>query len=149
MNPTLKNVTNFRVIKVARDTKAHDALALMEKMQIRHLPVIDESGGKVVGILSDRDLLRSPHPDRTVQELMSNPILTFDIKTPLVYVAQAMVEQKVSCFLITSEDEIEGIVTSEDLLLALIDLLKEQPSAKWLIADFLLNSSSQRNVALT
>ena len=145
MIPVLANVASFGMVKISKCATAKEARALMEQMQIRHLPVVDEvHQDTVVGVISDRDLLRSPSLDRHVFELMSNPILSFDISTPLVTVAQAMVEQKVSSFLITVDDEIEGIVTSEDLLLVLVELLKQQPSAKWVIADFLVNPASQK-----
>ncbi len=45
------------VERVKADSDGGDALALMVKQHIRHLPVVDQSG-KLVGLLSIRNLLQ-------------------------------------------------------------------------------------------
>lgn len=144
MKPLLTHNMTHKVVTVKRNVPAHEAQAIMRNQLIRHLPVVDEAGELVIGMLSDRDLLRSPHPDKPVYELMSSPILSFDINTPMLVVASAMVERKMSAFLVTNDSEIEGIVTSEDLILLLIDILKKEPSPKWILSDFLVNPMMQK-----
>ena len=47
------------VVTIRRDTTATTAWALMKLRRFRHLPVVDERG-RIVGIVSDRDLTRVP-----------------------------------------------------------------------------------------
>lgn len=79
----------------------------MERKNIRHLPVVDDEGF-VTGILSDRDVARASSPDRPgfmggrlVSDFMSWPAITVDQSLPLADVAEGMVDEKVSSFLVT------------------------------------------------
>src|SRR5262249_57076613 len=47
------------VVTIRRDTTATTAWALMKVRRLRHLPVVDDRG-RVVGIVSERDLARVP-----------------------------------------------------------------------------------------
>jgi len=49
------SLTSGTVVSVSPDTRLEDALALMTKHQIHHLPVVQ--GGALVGLLVDRDVL--------------------------------------------------------------------------------------------
>jgi acetoin utilization protein AcuB len=113
-----------------------EAAELMEKNRIRHLPVVDESG-VVVGILSDRDVARSMDParpecleEKSVSDGMTWPALTVDEELPIYQVAEGMVDEKVSAFLVTRGKQIVGIVTSEDLIKLLAKLTKPDSRAK-------------------
>ena len=60
---------------ISASATAADAAALMQRMGLRHLPVVDD-GGRLVGILSDRDL-RGPMigVDRPAQPIDRLPLL--------------------------------------------------------------------------
>lgn len=51
----LKDVMTTEVVTISPDAKLRDAASLMASKWIRHLPVID--GGRVVGVISQRDLV--------------------------------------------------------------------------------------------
>ena len=57
---------------------------------------------------------------------MSWPVHTFDKNTDLRFVANQMIAEKISAFLITDDKKIVGIVTSDDMLKALIELLEDK-----------------------
>lgn len=127
------------LVTIDMDDSMERAFMLMEDRRIRHLPVVDEEG-LVVGILSDRDVNRSRNPRRTggflgdlrVSEFMTTPAITVDENTSLADVAEGMIDEKVSSFLVTRDGaEVVGIITSEDLMRILRDLLRgkeEKPS---------------------
>jgi IMP dehydrogenase len=48
-----------------------DALALMEGHKISGIPVVECSGGKLVGVLTNRDVRFAENPDQPVSELMT------------------------------------------------------------------------------
>jgi acetoin utilization protein AcuB len=92
------------------------AWALMQAHRIRHLPVVDD--GRLVGIVSDRDLLLrgAPRADGTP--------LTFgdDAATLRSHLASTMIDDKVDAIVITDGREgVKGLVTSTDLLALLTD----------------------------
>lgn len=128
----------------------------MQKHQLRHLPVMNDSG-EVVGMLSDRDVQRAMiseikhengpvaslesirfDPESRVKEYMGWPVLTVDRDADLRIVAERMLHEKVSSYLVQSNGTTVGIITTDDLLKALIDLLKEPgSSARWTLKDLL------------
>jgi acetoin utilization protein AcuB len=111
------------------------AYQTMEERRIRHLPVTDETG-KVMGVLSLHDVERAMNPNRpgfaqgtVVGDFMSWPALTVKDSVPIRDVAEGMVDEKVSCFLVENEEgALVGIITSEDLLRLLKGLLSSNAS---------------------
>ena len=105
---------------------AIDAVMSMER--IRHLPVL--RAGKVVGVVSQRDLFRSAlgtalalgirRPDElmravTVRDVMSSPAVTV---APEVYVrdaARTMAERRIGCLPVVEEERLVGILTESDI----------------------------------
>ena len=55
---------------LSRDHKLRDALALMQKSRISGVPITDKSG-KLVGILTNRDLRFETDFDRSIDEVMT------------------------------------------------------------------------------
>ncbi|ASD62670.1 CBS domain-containing protein [Bdellovibrio bacteriovorus] len=150
MKIALKDHMTRKLITVSKDATASEALRLMTNYWIRHLPVMDEEEDYIVGMLSERDLLRSPHAETPVGKLMSSPLKTFPIEAPMKAVVDAMIEEKVSAFLITKDDEVVGIVTSEDMLVLLDQILKKDESsdAPWVLGDLFSNPLLQRTAYL-
>jgi len=106
---------------------------LMEEFDFRHLPVLDN--GKVVGILSDRDILRYSTqngeflevPEMPVADAMSAIVLTCRPDDLISDIAQMMLTMKIDAIPITDEnEELRGLITSSDLLRMLVNLDQEQ-----------------------
>jgi acetoin utilization protein AcuB len=111
-----------------------EAVDVLQSMEIRHLPVVDE-GGNLVGMLSDRDLgpllrvftegaeaqrLVLPLSRRRVVEFMSAGILSVNPDTEVSEIIDTMLEQKISALpVVDGEGEIVGIVSYVDVLRAL------------------------------
>jgi acetoin utilization protein AcuB len=127
---SVKQNMSKNTISVRWDLAMSDAAELMEKNEFRHLPVTDDLG-VVVGIISDRDVKRAMDPKRPgfmskvlISEYMSWPVITVNQNFSLREAAQGMIDEKISAFLVTDDAKtIVGIVTSEDLLKALVSLL--------------------------
>ncbi len=124
------------LITIGWNRSLEEASRLMDNNRIRHLPVVDESG-MVVGILSNRDVSRALDPSRpdaldelTVADRMTWPALTVHEEMPIYQVAEGMVDEKVSAFLVTRDKLVVGIVTSEDLMRLLAKLTKPQGTKK-------------------
>jgi CBS domain-containing protein len=65
----VRDIMTTKVVTVAPDRTIPQCIALMHEHGIRHLPVVE--GGKVIGVLSVRDLLRAvvEHHERCIREL--------------------------------------------------------------------------------
>ena len=96
------------VITVAPDTPIMNALDLMQSKGIRRAPVMRD--GKLVGIVSDKDLLNAAPSDATslsvwelnyllsrlrVKEIMSTEVITVNENTPIEEAAYLMAANKI------------------------------------------------------
>jgi acetoin utilization protein AcuB len=102
--------------QVGIDTKLDEALETMMREEIRHLLVMEQ--GELVGVVSDRDLRRA-RAERVADVMSARPI-TIGPDDTLSYAAEVMVENKVSCLPVLDRGRVRGIVTSNDLLAALV-----------------------------
>lgn len=107
----------------------------------RHLPVVDEKG-KLIGIVSDRDLrlaVNSPLVMRErwqdemllsqtqVSAIMSSPVTTIEPDVWVDKAAELMLENEISALpVVDNAGKLLGIVTVSDLLRALIHTVEKQ-----------------------
>jgi len=125
------------VITVDEDTSMMKASIIMKENKIRCLPVVDK-GGKVVGIVTDRDLRdASPSKATTLDVYELNYLLSSmkvrDIMTKeIVYVrpdetaefaALLMLENKISSLpVVNNKNRLVGIITQTDIFKLLISI---------------------------
>ena len=131
------------LVTLSPEASVAEALTLCRKRRIRHIPILDE--GRLVGIVSDRDLrdaspaLGDPERARTLQEIrvadvMSREVITVHAQDSIENAAQQMYELKIESLPVVSEgavadagstvaeEEVLGIVTSSDVMRALVTL---------------------------
>lgn len=124
------------VITVAPETPAHDALAMFRKENIRRAPVV--KGGKMLGIVSDSDLLNaSPSPATTlsiweinsllskvtVGHVMTKKVKTIDLDTPIEEAARIMADAKIGGMPVTRNGKIVGMISATDLFNVLLEMM--------------------------
>ena len=116
----------------------NDAFDLMKKEHIRRIPVVDKNG-KLVGIVSDKDLLRvSPSPATTlsayeipyllskvkVNDVMTRKVITVSEDTPVEDAARIMVDNKIGGLpVVNDEAVVVGIITETDIFKTFLELL--------------------------
>jgi acetoin utilization protein AcuB len=111
---------------VGRDIPLKTALSMMREHHIRHLPVQD--GGKLVGILTDRDVkLASSFADAqglNVEEVMTPDVYKVKPEAALDAVVTEMAEHKYGCAVIEQGNgKVVGIFTSIDAMRVLAETL--------------------------
>ncbi len=122
----------------APDLSVNEAFDLMKKDHIRRIPVVDKSG-KLVGIVSDKDLLRvSPSPATTlsafeipyllskvkVGDVMARKVVTVAEDTPIEDAARIMVDNKIGGVpVITPAGAVVGIITETDIFKTFLELI--------------------------
>jgi acetoin utilization protein AcuB len=125
MSLPVRDVMATDLVTVRPHETARHAYRLMRDRRFRHLPVVEN--GKLVGILSDRDLrpvLLSPTLARArVRELMSEDLTTVGPDAPVEEAASLLVVKKIGCLPVVAEGRLIGIVTETDLLAVLVELL--------------------------
>jgi acetoin utilization protein AcuB len=90
------------------------------RRRIRHLPVV--AAGRVIGIVTDRDVRGAASDGTTVDALMTANPATTTPATPVEQAAAIMRERKIGALPVMEGDTLVGIVSESDLLDALTKL---------------------------
>ena len=121
---------------VTPQTTLRDALRLMRRERIRHLPVVEH--GRLVGIVTWTDLMRgSPSPasalaaweipdllaQTAVRDVMTEHPVTVAPDLPVEDAARLLRQRKIGSLPVVDGDRLVGIVTETDLFDAIVHLL--------------------------
>jgi acetoin utilization protein AcuB len=138
----VKNRMSQPIITVEPDMSIMEALNLMKTKNIRRTPVVDAKG-KLIGIVSDNDLLNAGPSQATslsvweinylvgkitVKKVMSTTVLTVSEDTPIEEAARIMVDNKVGGLPVMKDKTIVGIITESDLFKILLELMGARES---------------------
>jgi CBS domain-containing protein len=106
-----------------------EARALMQQQRIRRLPIVDEQG-QLVGMVTEGDINRVSASQGTdlreynlyyrirdlpIREIMSRPVYSATPSTPILSVAQLMLDQKIGGVPVVEEGRVIGVITESDL----------------------------------
>lgn len=127
----VKDVMSAEVKALRRDEQLTLADDLMNLGRIRHLPILDEDGKRVVGVVSQRDLFRGAlaraigYGERGRRKLLENLVVmevmtphptTTTPDTPLAEAARLLIERKIGCLPVIENDRLVGILTEGDFV---------------------------------
>ena len=118
-----------KVFTIRMDKKLLAVDEIMGWAHIRHVPVVDEKG-KLVGLLSQRDVLRATLSDLastpvdrrnqlghvSLAEVMRREVLTIGPDENVQMAARMMRKHKYGCLPVVQDGRLVGIVTEHDLL---------------------------------
>lgn len=127
--PTMESCMTPSPHTVGDEIPLTQAIHKMREGHIRHLPVL--RAGKLVGILSDRDikLALSVHPtatDLVVSDVMTESVFSVTKDTPLDAATDTMFREKLGCIVVRDRDGTTvGIFTANDAVKILNTLLRE------------------------
>lgn len=125
MNQLISSIYTKNLITIKETESLSEADSIMNNYNIRHLPVVDATN-TLVGILSKSDYIAlkffdSRLKDFSVKMLMTSPIVVVSHFTTIKKVAQIFIEKKINSVLVAKNQEVVGILTSEDLIRLLAD----------------------------
>ena len=130
------------VISVTPDMPINDVLAMFRKEHIRRAPVMKD--GKLVGIVSERDLLNATPSSVTtlsvwelnyliskvtVKNVMAKKVVTVDQDTPIEEAARIMADKKIGGVPVVSGGNVVGIITETDLFKIFLELMGARQKA--------------------
>lgn len=115
----VRDLMSTAVITIPASEPLKEARAEMELGVIRHLPVVDDRG-RLVGVVSDRDLLATPSASRKarhVADVMTRDVIAAREDEPAAHAAGVMLDHKISSLPVVNETGVVvGIVTQTDFL---------------------------------
>src|SRR3954462_14792965 len=106
-------------ITLAPSNRIYEALDLMKKYRISGVPITDDGSkeGRLVGILTNRDLRFETNQSRAIDEVMTkNPLYTVPVGTTLDEAREILHQHKVEKLLVVDRDyRLKGLITVKDI----------------------------------
>ena len=122
------------MVKEIATLDVNDELSLandiMRLGRIRHLPVVD--GGRLAGIISERDLFRSSLAQALgyggqasrdlmktlrIKDIMVKTVTTISPDAKLCEAVRLMMDKKIGCLPVVEGDHLVGLITETDIML--------------------------------
>jgi len=125
------------VITIHQDASVDDALRLMDKENIRRLPVVNDRG-HMVGIICERDLIKAQPSEATtldvweqkeylrklkIDRMMTRDVITVNEDSTLEEAASIMADKSVSGLPVMRDQKIVGIITETDIFKLFLEIL--------------------------
>ncbi len=118
-------IMSTQIVTISPEKGVGQALKLMQKHQIRHLPVLDRE--HMVGWITSRDLrevlLASMLEEIKVKDVMVQAPLTVTPDTEVEEAARLIHEHKIGGMPVMEGDKLAGVITMQDLVSAFITML--------------------------
>ena len=126
-----RQVMSSPVITMSPETNLEDAWEIIREKRFRHIPVVWKDG-KILGIFSDRDILREAacmwsmqngeKQEMKVKDIFKTRVLTAKPDMNIREIARVLIEEKIGCMPIVDDDGfIIGIITRSDILRTLVN----------------------------
>ena len=128
---TVRDLMATDVVTLQRNEELVLADQIMALGRIRHLPVVDEADGSLVGIVSQRDLFHGGVMQALgygkvaeqkmlraikVKEVMQTRVETVSPTTPIREAAKRMMRHKIGCLPVLEKGALVGILTEGDFV---------------------------------
>ncbi|MBF0225550.1 MAG: CBS domain-containing protein [Desulfobacterales bacterium] len=124
-----KNIMSRPVSYLFPDTTIEQAWTLIKDNRFRHVPVISRGKKKLVGIISDRDLLKLVPKAENIEyisQMMKTKVLTATPDTEIKQIAKVLFEERIGSMPIVEENgDLVGLITRSDILRAIVNRIPE------------------------
>ena len=129
MPDRVRDIMETKLVTISANERLSMVEDIMTLGRVRHMPVVQ--GGRLVGVVSERDLLRaslsvlSEHRDAErraflhvveISRVMSTPPIVIGPDATIEEAALLMADKKIGCLPVVVRDELIGMVTETDVL---------------------------------
>ncbi len=126
---TAKDFMTSRIVSLTTEMDLLDAMRLLTEHRISGAPVID-AAGNVVGMLTERDCLRTVivagyHGEcccGSVARFMSREVHSVDAETSLFDIADLFVKNKYRSYPVLKDNRLIGMISRQDVIRAVLEL---------------------------
>ncbi len=125
----VRDIMSEKMVTISESDTLSTVEDIMTLGRVRHMPVVH--AGKLVGVVSERDLLRTSLSNLTefgseerrlflhaveIARVMSAPPITIAPDATVEEAARVMADRKIGCLPVLEDDQLLGIVTETDVL---------------------------------
>ena len=140
---TIDKIMSRKVVSVDMDDMLKDIREIFEHVRFHHILVLEND--RLVGIISDRDLLKAVSPYVNTQserprdaatmrkrahQIMTRKPVTISVDGTVLEAIRSLMDEKVSCLPVLDKDgSVAGILTWRDILKAIITTVEQTHKA--------------------
>lgn len=124
-----KAVMSSQLILISEEKDVSEAENLMAQNQIRHLPVVD-SFDELAGIITSTDVAKTINKQTKIKEVMSPRVRIIKRDENVKKIIAQMLKFKISSMVVSHNEALVGIVTTDDLIQLLYELIDEDENLK-------------------
>lgn len=117
-------VMSSNLVSISEERDIDTAESLMKVNRIRHLPVVNQNN-ELSGILSAKDVVKVKDKRQAIKSIMTTPVKVVRKDSNIKSVIELMLRNKISSILVADSEDIVGIVTTDDLLRLLTQVLTD------------------------
>ena len=125
----VRDIMQTKIVTISVTDRLSTVEDIMTLGRVRHIPVVH--GGRLVGVLSQRDLLRASLSELgsfgnearraflhaiEIDRVMSAPAITIGPEASVQLAARLMADHKIGCLPVVEGSELVGLVTETDVL---------------------------------
>ena len=125
----VRDVMQVKVVTISVTERLSTVEDIMTLGRVRHMPVVH--GGRLVGVVSQRDLLRASLSElgttETVErraflhaieiaQVMSQPAISIGADASVSSAAQLMAQNRIGCLPVVEDERLVGMLTETDVL---------------------------------
>jgi CBS domain-containing protein len=118
-----RDIMRKRVLSVTPQTTLADLSELLAEHHVSGVPVLGAEGD-LIGVVSQTDLLLRGNSAKTVAAVMTPWTVSFEEDTDVTELARQMLSKKIHRVIVTNGGRLSGIITSMDMVRALLVLLE-------------------------
>ena len=135
----VENIMSRQVVSVGMDETLKEVREIFEHVRFHHILVVDD--GRLMGVISDRDLLKTVSPYASTQsehprdaatlrkkahQIMTRKPITIAVDGSVLQAIKCFIDDKVSCLPVLNHDgSVAGILTWRDILKAIISTVEK------------------------
>jgi CBS domain-containing protein len=134
----VRDIMQTKIVTIGVTERLSTVEDIMTLGRVRHIPVVH--GGRLVGVLSQRDLLRASLSELgsygvearraflhaiEIERVMSTPPIVIDPDATVQLAARLMADHKIGCLPVVDGDELVGLLTETDVLCWVASVLSD------------------------
>jgi CBS domain-containing protein len=113
------DIMTRRVHITTPQASVQEVAQLLYRERISGVPVIDESSGQIIGMITEADIIKNiEHDDLKVAEVMSRQLFMVDEDTPVSEIAALLAERRIKRVPVVRAGRVVGIVSRADIVQA-------------------------------
>ncbi|MFA4016537.1 MAG: hypothetical protein RUDDFDWM_001647 [Candidatus Fervidibacterota bacterium] len=122
MAKTAGDIMTKRVVCVTPETSISELTELLAKHKISGAPVVEDMKSKrLVGIVTEADVLTKPEGAKQVRDIMKKRVVTVSPDTPVDEIVRILAKRKIKRVPVVAEGKVVGIVSRADIIKAMAE----------------------------